>query len=353
MVYYLGYALLSLPLSKIVDKTNRVGMYRIGIVLKTLLVISFIFFGKSLAKLLVVAGILNAVGDASYHSSYNVLRLEMVSRKQSSSFASVYYILAKIVEVVCPIVLGALIDSVTFSSTAAVVLVVCVAQVVVSLFVKSKRPEGSGFSLREYIRILKKRKDVNKKIGYMYIISAIYGVSYLLTTLMNVCVMLEYGSNFSLGIITSLFSIGAICMILFMTKFTKPGKRSWLFLICALLPVVASIIFVIKINQFSVVLLNGVVIVTAIVYKVLFDAHRNSNLKEAGLYDQISEHLTIIEVLAGLSRFACFAVVFGVSLLKSLAMFKIMVVVTTIMCGLIHILILLYEKKYLRENKSQ
>ena len=112
---------------------------------------------------------------------------------------------------------------------------------------------------------------------------------------MNICIMLEYGSNFSLGVITSLFSIGSIFVILFMTKFTKPGKRTWLFTICAILPIIASIIFVIKINQFTVVLLNGIVMVTAIVYKVLFDAHRNSNLKEAGLYNQISEHLSIVD----------------------------------------------------------
>lgn len=348
ITYYLGYACLYIPISKIVDRTNRVVMYRIGIVVKTLLVISFIFFGKSLAKLLVLAGVMNALGDSLYYSSFNVLRQEMVSRKQSGNFASVYYILAKIVEVVCPVILGMLIDSITYSCTAVVVLAVCVAQIVISVFVKSKRPEGSKYNLTEYIRILKSKKGVNKKISYMYVISAVYGVSYLLTALMNVCVMLEYGTNLSLGFITSVFSLGAIFVIILMSRFTKAGKRSWLFIVCGLLPVIASVIFAININKFTLVLLNGLYLLTAIVFRVLFDEHRNSTLKEAGLYNEISEHHSIIEVCAGISRGVCFALMLGVALIRNIALLKVMVVVTTFMCMMIHMLILVYEKKYLK-----
>ena len=352
IVYYIGYAFFYLFISKIVDKTNRVIMYRLGIIIKTLLVILFIFFGASLAKLLVVAGLLNAVGDGLYYSSYNVLRQEMVSRTQSGSYASVYYILAKLVEVICPVVLGALIDKITYSYTAIIVLVVCIAQIIVSSFIKSKRPDGSHFSLKEYFNILNERPEVKKKIGFMYIIGTVYGASYLTTTLMNVCIMLEYGTNFSLGVITSIFSIGAILVIIAMSKFTKPGKRSWLFIVCGILPIIASIVFAIEINQITIIILNGAVLLTTIVFKVLYDAHRNSTLKEVGLYDEIAEHHCVVEFIVGISRGVFFAIMIGVALLKNLAIFKALIVVSIVLCAVIHLLILIYEKKYFTQKES-
>lgn len=352
IVYYVGYALFYVPITKIVDKTNRISMYKIGVIIKTLLVILFIFFGQSLAKLLVVAGLMNALGDGFYYASYNVLRQEMVSRKQSSSFASVYYILSKVVEVVCPVILGVLIDKITFSYTAIIVLVVCIVQIVISSFIKSEKPEGSHFNLKEYIQILKSRPDVNKKIGFMYLIGVIYGGSYLITTLMTVCVMLEYGTNFSLGIITSVFSIGAILVIIAMSKFTKPGKRSWLFVICGLLPIIASILFVANINQVTIVILNGAVALTVIIFKVLYDTHRNSTLKEVGLYDEIAEHHSIVEFILGISRGLFFAIMLGVALLRNINIFKALVVLATIICAGIHLIIMVYEKKYCKQEST-
>lgn len=346
IAYYLGYALLYIPFSHIVEKTNRVIMYKIGIFVKTLLVVFFIFFGKQLAKLLVVAGLMNALGDAMYHSSFNVLRQEMVSKSKTGQFASVYYILAKIVEVVCPIILGALIDLITFSYTAIVVLIVCIVQIVVSSFIKAERPQGSKFDLKEYLKILKQRPDVKKRIGYMYFISAIYGVSYLTSTLMNVCIIFEYGSSFSLGLITGLLSIGSIAVILLMNKFTKAGCRSWMFVVCSALPILASIYFVVDINKVSIIILNGVILLTAIVYKVLFDAHRNSTLKEMGLYDEIAEHHSIVEIFAGVSRAICFAFMLLISLFNNFVVFKIFVVVTITLCAIIHLTLLVYERKY-------
>ncbi|MBP3432008.1 MAG: MFS transporter [Clostridia bacterium] len=350
---YLFVALLYIPFSKIVDKTNRVVVYRISLVLKTVLVIFFIFFGKQLAELLILAGALNGLSEALYFSSYNVLRQEMVSRKTSSNYSSYIYMLAKLVEVVCPVALGALIDSTGFSVTAIAVFGICVAQLIISIWIKAQRPEGSEFNLKKYFNILKERKEVRKKIGYMYIISAIYGVSILTTTVINACIMLQFGSNLSLGTITSVFSVVAIIVIYLIKRFTKSGKRTWLFIVGAVFPLAAVIVFVVNISPTTVVILNGAIAVTCVIYKVLFDAHRNGILKEEGLYDQIAEHHSMIEILANASRAICFAVLLLISLAQSILVFKIFVVLTIIGCGGVFMLLLIYEIKYFKTSKKE
>ena len=352
IAYYLGYGILYLLFSFIVEKTNRIIIYKISIVVKTALVIFFIFFGQDLAKLLVLAGAIIAVGDGLYYSSYSVIRQEMIRKSESSSFSSIFFILSKIIEVVCPIILGALIDIITFSYTAIIVLVVCIVQIVFASFIHSLKPEGSKFGLFEYFKILKEKKDIRKRLGIMYFIAAIYGVTYLSATLLNICIMLEYGSSFSLGLITGLISAGTILVIVLMNKFTIAGKRPWLFVISAIAPIIAGTVFAISYNKISIIVLNAVLLLSAIVHQVLYDAHRNSTLKEIGLYDQIAEHHAIIESSSGASRAVFYALTILVASFKSFLVFKIFTLVAIILCAIVHICLLVYEKNF-HNNKQK
>ncbi len=350
IAYFFGYAVLYLIFSHIVEKTNRVIVYKIAIIAKTVLVIFLIFFGKDLAKLLVLAGVMIAIADGLYYSSYSVIRQEMVSRSQSNSFSSVFFVLSKIVEVVCPILLGALIDVISFSYTAIIVLVVCVIQLVFASRIKSHRPAGSSFGLIRYLKILKNNRGIKKRLGGLYFISAIYGVTYLSATLLNICIMIEYASSFSLGLITGIISAGTILVIFLMSKFTKPGKRSWLFLISAIIPIIAGVVFAINLNQITLIVLNAILLLSAIVHQVLYDAHRNSTLKEIGLYDQIAEHQSIIEFGSGMSRAVCYAITILIASFGSYTLFKIYIFVAIALCSIVHICLLFYEKKYCTKN---
>ena len=200
---YAAMAIFYIPLSYIVDKTNRVGMFRVGLIMRSALVILVIFCGEKIAKLTWLAGIVNGASDATYFASYNVLKQEMVSRKKMSNYSSTTYIISKLIEVVCPIALGALIDVSTFSSVAFIVLIICAAQVGISFGIKSEKPINSCFNLRSYFKKIKQNNEVFSKLKIIYLICAIYGSSALVTMLINICIMIEYGSSFSLGAITS------------------------------------------------------------------------------------------------------------------------------------------------------
>ena len=351
IAYYLGYAVLYFPFSVIVEKTNRIIIYQISIIVKTILVVFFIFFGQDLAKLLVLAGLMIAVGDGMYYSSYSVLRQEMVRKTYSNSYSSLFYIFSKIIEIVCPVVLGALIDIITFSYTAIIVLIVCVIQVFFASFIKSQKPEGSNFNLFKYFKILKTNKDTRKRLSILYFIAAIYGATYLSSTLLNVCIMLEYGSSFSLGLITGSISAGTILVIVLMNKFTKAGKRPWLFWTCSILPIVAGVIFAVHFNKITIIVLNAVLLLSAIVHQVLYDAHRNSTLKEIGLYDQIAEHHAIIESSSGASRAVFYAITILIASFNNFTLFKIFTLSAIVLCSIVHLSLLVYEHKYHKPNQ--
>ena len=150
IVTYVFFQIFYLIAAKIVDSTNRVWVYRIALALRTGLVVVAIFCGKNIASMLVLAGFLNGASDGFYFASYNVLKQEMVSRKSMKNFAVIVQVLTKIVEIVVPVVMGALIEVSTYAQVSIYVLIICAVQIGLSFGIKAQKPEGSSFSIKKY-----------------------------------------------------------------------------------------------------------------------------------------------------------------------------------------------------------
>ena len=339
-----------LSIAPIVDKTNRIWVYRIALVLRTVLVILVLFWGKELANLLVLAAVLNGISDTCYYASYNVLKQEMVSRKNMRNYSVSTNVIAKVVEVVCPIVLGALIDVTTYSQVAIIIFVVCVAQIVLSFGVNAKKPKGSNFNLLNYFKKLKQKPVAFKKIMLIYLVTALYSATTMTTIMLNICIMMQFGSNFSLGAITSIFSAVAIVGILFFNRFTKPGRRSCVYLVLSVLPLLASIVLAFSITKATIILFNLALAVPLMVFKTVYDVYRNGTLKEAGLYSGICEHQAMIEVIMDISRAIYFGGMFLISLINSMFAFKLLLVLTCALFAIQFLLILVYEKRFHKKD---
>ena len=316
--------------SFIVDKTNRVWIYRIGNILSTALVIITIFFGKDLAKLIILAGSLYGLSKGAYYSSYNVLKQEMVSRKSMKNFAVVIIVLTKLVNTICPILLGMLIEVSTFSMVAIYVFILSVILIVVTFFIKAKRPQDSNFNVKDYLSRLKTNSELKNKMKNIYKICFIYGFTSIVGSLLSVNIMIHFGSNFSLGIIKGVCTAIAICMLLLMTKFTKFGKRSGLFVVCSILPAIGVLIFAFIPNMITLVAYHIIATSVDIIVATTFDIIRNRNLKEAGFYQDIAEHQCITESLFQLARISSYGMLVLISLFKSFVLFQIAFVVFTL-----------------------
>ena len=83
---YVAVAVAYFIMSPIVQKTNRIWIYRLALALRAILVIFVVFFGENLADMIVFAGALNGISYGCYLASYNVIRQEMVSRNSMNSF---------------------------------------------------------------------------------------------------------------------------------------------------------------------------------------------------------------------------------------------------------------------------
>lgn len=298
-----------------------------------------------------LAGFIRGLSDAFYYASYNVLRQEMVSRNSMGNYVSGIYVATKIIDLVCPVILGALIDVSTYSTVAIVVCAICIIQIIISCFIKAKKPQGSKYSLKEFFGRLKQNPKAHKQVWFIYGMSFLF-VNAVISRVLNICIMMEYQNALSLGVITSLLSVATILTIIVVKKFTKTGYRNWMFVLSAALLIGSSIIFAVNTCQWSVVVFDAALTIGGIIFKINYDAYRNGILKEAGLYQDIGEHHTVMEMIYAITRLVFFSIVMLIALIKVLVLFKIFLIVISCIYGALFILTGVYETKFIKSNQT-
>lgn len=336
--------------SYLTDKTNRVWIYRCAQIIRLAFIILIIFYGKHLAQMLPLAGFLYGLSEACYYGSYNVLKQEMVSRKVMSTFSILITIASKMMDIIVPVTLGALIHISTYEQTSIYVAAILGVIILLSFGIKSKKPEGSTFNLKAYFGKLKQNPKAREKIMFIYKTSFVYGFTTITNNLLSICIMLQFGSSLSLGSITSIIGAVTIVELMLVTKFTKPAKRNWLYVTVVALPLISSVLFVITSSYVTVIIFNLLMAISKIIFSAIFDIYRNGTLKEAGLYSEISEHQTVVETLLAIARVISFAIMILVGLLKNLVVFEILLVVFSLSYSGVNFCLMLYENKFLRAN---
>lgn len=349
---YLSMMVFYMIFSIFVDRTNRVLFYRISIVTTAILVIIIILFGKQLAQLLILAGVLHGLSEGLYYSSYNVIKEEMVGKSSIDKFVTATHIVSEVVKTICPLLLGLIIDITTYSQTAFIVFAVCAIQFGLSFGIKCQRPKDSHYSLKEYAAKLKK-SPVRKELKFLYNICSVYGVTTLTSTLINVYVMMQFGSNFSLGAISAVYAAVSIISLLLLKRFTTVSNRKPVFITFTSLIVLAGLLFILLPNKATLITLNVVIALTAILQADLLEKYRFSILKSAGLYDQIAEHQTCIENRFNISRTLSFVLLLLVSLIRNSTILSIFVISVLTILSSVQILLLFFERKYAKEEPKQ
>ncbi len=329
-----------------VDKTNRVWIYRIGVILRAVFVVFAIFYGKDLSKLILLAGFLNGFSQGVYYSAFNTIQQEMVSRKSVKSFMLLSNITAKVVDVVFPLILGALIEISTFAQVAIYVFILCIIQIGISFGIRAKKPDNSFFSIKQYLKDLKENENTYAKMKVIYLTCFVYGFTTIITTIVNICIMIEFNSNLSLGVFTSIFAFIAIVTIMIVNKFAHIGKRTNLFLFIAVFQLAFTALFSIIPNIYTLILFNLANAVGYIIYRTILDIHRNANLKESGLYGGITEHQVIMEIMFDISRVISYGALILLGNFHSLIAFKIFLVLMSISASMVLVLLAIYERKF-------
>lgn len=355
-VTYLTMSVVCWALIYWIERTNRVWFFRASLVLLMSLVILYIFKGQDIAKILPLAGFLYGLGSGLYYSSYNSLKQEMVSRNSMKKYILATTVINNSISIVVPIIMGTLIDASTFSQVAIYVCVISIIQIGVSFGIRAQRPQGSNFSFIGYRVALKQNPQVYKKMKLLYVAFLFYGITSITGVLAKVCIMIHMGTSFSLGAVTSVLSVVTIIGTLAFARFSQPGKRSYIFILGMVVAVAGVLVFALVPNKITTIAFYASTTIAGIINDYTIDRNRNSTLKEAGLYDQISEHQTAVELILGLSRIVTFGLLILLASFGTLNIFTIALVIFALISNpVVLLLMMIYDKKYaiIKDNSGE
>lgn len=341
-------------ISMFIDKTDRVTFYRISLFVKGIFILCVVLLGKKLAGFVTLAGLLYGLAEACYWASYNLMKNELVSHHAMEKYALHQFIDTKVINITVPLILGKVIEGESFNLCAIIVLVSVVLQFIFSLFIKSKRPEDSKFNFREFLSSTNALETSKKKLVWAsLIIGILYGLGAVVSPLTTILIMTSFDSNFSLGILSSLFAVASMILLVAYKKWTKLGKRCGIYLVSALFPVIAALLICLSLNKTTVVIYVLFYTISIVLYEFGFDVTRNLILKKLDMYDSIAEYQCAVEGALQIGRIIIFAVmaVFGLITaswnVESLQLgVKIFCSVTILLMTLMNIVLAFYEKRF-------
>lgn len=352
---YLVMAFVYFVTSILIDRTNRINFYRVAIFVKAAFILCIVFAGSKLAGIVYLAGALNGFADGLYWTSYNVMKNELIPNVKVKTYSTAQQVIEKMVNLVVPLILGKLIDVESFKASAIIILVVTVAQLFSSIFIKSNRPKDSRFDLKGFIHNIKNLGERKELVVENIVNAGIYGFLEVLSPINTIIIMIGFDSNFSLGIFKSIASILSLFYILWLNRMTKPGKRDIYYIVTSILPLIAAVWMILDLSKFSIITFSMLYSVCFAFKNYLFDVFRNDILKKLDMYDDIAEFQCGIEVSMEIGRSIMFLIMILSGVVGALwgtegilVSLKIIIAVEVVIFPILNGLLHKYEKKLVK-----
>lgn len=328
MVFYASYIICYALVSNLVRKGNHLLFFRIGILVNLGFLISLVFWGSQIASWIVIAGLIYGISDGFYYSNYLVMKNSYSPRVSMKEYNILSVILINIVKIIIPTILGLLIDVSSLSIVAIYVIVIVVAQFIVTFTFKDSATTTNEFKFIQYVKFLKENPDVLSKVKYTYRNSLIAGVKSTYSVIVVLLTIYTFKTNLSLGIFTSLFSVATILLLMLYKKLDNNPKVNKFIIYMSLgaIPVVGCIVMVAKMTTVTLVIYNFLLTIAIYFSEYFGNIERDAIIKNVGHREFIAEHQFMCELVQCISRIVAYSVIMCVGLFASITAFKILLV---------------------------
>ncbi len=332
-----------LLLGRIIKNKNQIWIFRIGIILHCIYVLTIALLKENIINYYIFLGAFYGIVQGFFWSTGHTLINEHVG-KNSNKFVSINTVLDKIFEILFPIIFGVSIELTSFSYVAKIVIIISLTQLIFSFLVSDNSAISKHkYNLKEY---RSKFKDNEKLNNYYKMICCDGIVNYLLETLIVIIIVMTFKKTISLGFITTIF---AICSIISIYLFQNKIKNKKKMLSISSIGMIISVIFLLlNINKFTVIIYNLCVSIFLVILSNRAQAKRYtiiSNIKEIEK-DYLVEHQVFSEVCLNITRIISYTVLFIASLFNNMILFKVLLILVTI-------IILLYSKLIIKLEEGE
>ncbi|MBQ8132384.1 MAG: MFS transporter [Bacilli bacterium] len=331
MISYFFLGLLTLVIAVIVNRKYRIEMYRFGVILNFIYMLAIVLLQDRIIKYLPFVAMLNGIALSTYWYPYNIFMANKIDNKDRTRFTTVNNIVGSIVGIVTPLLLGAIITTSNFESTAIIIAILSAIVIVLSFFIKTEKdyklPDVTYLETWDY---LKKYKAIRKTYFTELLIgfAASDGALSILTT---VIIFNSFKTDMNLGIITSIATVLKILYIQFYQKKFKGKKDKGIIIFSSIVPAISLFLLLFFPTNITMVLYNICFTVFAGLLGMIAEIRMynicNSNLLDE---DKQIEFLAIKELILNIGRVLSYELVIILSFLQIPNSLNVLLILLTI-----------------------
>lgn len=338
---FIAILLTFLTFGRIIKNKNQVWVFRSGIIAYCLYILILAFLKEKIVTYFAPLGFFYGIVQGLIWVAAHTLVNEH-TQNNTNKFISFKSIISKILKIFFPIVFGVSIELTSFSYVAKIVILLSITQFIFSLFIEDKaKTYDKKYNLKEYINLVK-NNDKFKTVYKLCICDGI--VNYLLETLIVILTVMTFKTTISLGVITT---ITAICSILSVYIFQYKLKSNWKILkICNIMMISSVLLLLINISKPTIIIYNICTAIFLVILSNTGDTKRYEIVSENEIVvkDYIVEHQVVCEVILNITRIIAYILLFVISLFNNIVLFKILLLLVTIV-------ILIYSKLLIKLKK--
>ena len=166
-IYYIfSYTLLgvgSFVVASIIKNKFRVGMFRIGVIINFIYIMTIIILKEKIIEYLGLISILYGISSSAYWFSYNLFVINKIDNERRTEYTVKSKIIASIIGVLCPIILGSIITVTNYELTAIIILVISIIQIILSFMLSPDNETNlAKFNAKQTWNKLKSNKQIRR-----------------------------------------------------------------------------------------------------------------------------------------------------------------------------------------------
>ncbi len=326
LFYIIQFILTGIPFlfsGHLLVRINKSIYVSIGAILLTATVLLVYIFGLGgegdILSYTPLIGVIYGLGYTFFSAGHGALQGEVVNSEKLIKFSALKKIIGQVVTVLFPVSFGLIVDNLSFSYLSIIIIALCVIMIVFSFLIKPKQQFDTDFSFKKYREFVKEHKEVKKPLMLAYICDFFRGASYdSIVVLMVLFTIRAYGSNTSLGLLTSVFTLCSIVLLLLYLKYYRKRRATFFVVPVIVLVSVSTIILCITTTQVTVAIFYAAFTILNVVLISISDARRRGGIARAlSMYGQILEVNAVCEVSLMLGRIMTLSIILLCGILNS------------------------------------
>ena len=336
--YIIIYFLLSLgnlligKLVKIKPK-YRIKLLSFGAILRAVFILLIAILKEKIATLFPLVAILYAISEVFYWVVHETIFIEIVSNKNRKNYMALKTILGKIINIVVPIILGTSIELYSFSKIAVCIFIISLIQIISSLKIGKvsdcEKETNKDYSISKFINNLNERQKYKIK---KYVKSAVaYGViESSMNSLVVIITIMVFKTSFNLGILTSIFSVCSMLTLYLYKKYYNKNNAKYVLYICSILIVLSVLGLIFDINKVTLIIYNFLYTISISILTVIYNTKKGNLVRECNIEKWKIEYVVYVSLFIAIGRVLGYILMLIAGIINSIAVFKILLIITSV-----------------------